>query len=293
MKNLVERFLKAYAAQQKDELAALIMPDTILTSAMLGNAKGKHILPLLSLPKKAWTTSTITITNYLEEHDHCVATFHHLCAIEEKNIFYPFLYGGKLYLQGNKHQIHKIAIDLEYEYGNTYVVKGHWKLYEECKHIRYVPTDCFSHDSYGISEVIYKCFLAMDLLAIDLFKGCVTNDIVIVRAGVNQDAYELVGIDNSEDFLRKDKAYFNQNQYSLHLHEIKELDERTIKVTAWHLSPGKPGNKQLAAHTKFTQFFNETIVLLLVKQGTIYKIKSIQFLRKETPRCYGYDVLTL
>lgn len=293
MKQLLERFIKAYAKQQQQEITTLITPDTMFESTMIGSAKGIDIIPLLKLPGEPWEISTMTITNYIEEGDHCIATFHHLCAKEEKNIFYPFVYGGKIYLKGSETHLQKVYIDLEYEYGNTYIAKGIWKLYAECKDKRSIPTSLFSLDSYRIKDVVYKFFLALDQMDNNLFKSCITNDIVILRAGVNQDIYELRGIENSEDFLQKDKSYFDQNQYSVHLHEIKELDAHMIKVVAWHLSPGKPGNKQLSIQTKFTQFYNEIIDILIIKEGPVYKIKRAQFNRKETPVLYGYEYIEL
>lgn len=293
MKQLLKDFLHAYATGDKEGIASKISEQTTLSSNMIGSATGKTIIKALELPMEDINTTVITITNYLEQDQYCLATFHHLHAIDYDNMLYPFLYGGKIFLRVMDNVIQDIKMDLEYEFGNTYIMNHHWDLYEACKTQRTITGKELQPYSIHVEEAIYKCFLAMDLENEELFKANVSDDIRIHRTGVNGDVYTLDGKQDIKAFLKKDKGYYDQNQYSLHLHEISKIDELQTHVIAWHLSPGKPGNKHMASHTKYVQFYDEIMDIMLVKEQEFYKVKSIVFKRKENPVMYGYDSIEL
>lgn len=293
MKKLLKRFLYAYAHGNSEMLGSLLNEDTLLQSNMVGDAKGREIIDKLSMSMEDINATIVTLTNYLEQGSYCIATFHHLHAIDDKGILYPFLYGGKIALQSADGMISKIWMDLEYEYGNTYSMKDHWTLYEGGKLHRTVKNEGLHTFSMSAEEAVYKCFLGLDIMDEDLWKTNLCDDIFIHRAGVDGDSYTLQGKEDAVLFMKKDKEYFDQNQYSLHLHEITEIDETLTHITAWHLSPGKPGNKHIASHMKYAQFYNESIDIDVVKESDCFKIKSIKFTRKENPVIYGYDWIEL
>lgn len=293
MKVILRKFLTAYSHSDQDSILELIDEHTQLKSNMVGEAIGKSIVDKLALEMENINVSIITVTNYIEQDDICIATFHHMHAIDDNQTLYPFIYGGKIFLKIKGHTIQEINMDLEYEYGNTYLMKDNWNLYESGKENRYVSAEKLKLNAYNVEEAVFKFFLALDVMDDNLLKANITEDIIIDRSGVNGDKYEYKGIGEAIQFMQEDKVYFDQNQYSLHFNSVNVLDDKVIHVNAWHLSPGKPGNKHIASHTKFSQFYNETIDIIVVKEDTYFKIQNVKFNRKENPVQYGYDYIEL
>lgn len=293
MKSILKKFLTAYSRSNRDELLSLINDYTQLRSNMVGNAIGKEIVDKLKLPMDNINVSIITITNYIEQDYFCIATFHHMHALDDNQTLYPFIYGGKISLKVRDNIIQAIDMDLEYEYGNTYMMKDYWNLFEAGKKDRYVSCESLNLYAYSAEEAVYKFFLSLDIMDEKLLQSNITDDIMINRVGVNTDVYKYIGVQGTLDFMKFDKEYFEQNQYSLHIHSIDFIDDCKTHMVAWHLSPGKPGNKHIASHTKFSQFYNEIIDIIVVKEGNCYKVQNVNFKRKENPVQYGYEYIEL
>lgn len=292
MKEILKKFLEAYAKGNKEIILSLINETTMLKSNVMNCATGKEIIKRLELPMEDINVSIITITNYLEQDDFCIATFHHQHSIDKNNVLYPFIYGGKIALHINNNIIKQIEMDVEYDFGNTYIMHNKWNTVNSDKR-RTLNINNLHPCSKTIKEVVYKCFLGLDLNNEKLFKASLSENILINRAKVNGESYQLNGINNITKFLKEDNDYYEQNQYSLHIKSIENIDEDKVHVIAWHLNPGKPGNKHIASHTKFTQFYDEVIDIIIVKEESYYKIQRIDIKRKENPVLYGYDFIEL
>lgn len=242
-------------------------------------------------------TGTITNCMEMEREGNTVlyATVHHLLAIDEKQQMFPLLFGGKYRFVCNAEtaETESVTFDPEYIAGNTYLVRGTW-----------LPAGLGTRKIQGeelrrgarreetVEDVVYRFFWALDTLDGILFREVVSQDIQIERAGVNGDAYHLDGISGTEAFLRQDKDYYSQNQYSVHIRQIKRPDEGHASVTAWHLYPANTGNKHLGSANKYSQFYNEIIEMELVRENG-WVIESVRFRRKENPVPYGYRILEL
>lgn len=293
MKSILKKILTAYSHSDQDSILELIDEHTQLKSNIVGKAIGNSIVDKLALEMNNINVSIISVTNYIEQDDFCIATFHHMYALDENQTLYPFIYGGKISLKIKNEIIQEINMDLEYEYGNTYIMKDYWDLYESSKDKRYVTSKDLNLYAHHAEEAVYKFFLSLDIMDKELLEANITNDIIIHRAGVNSDVYKYVGIQEAFDFMKFDKDYFEQNQYSLHIHSINSIDECKIHIIAWHLSQGKPGNKHIASHTRFSQFYNEIIDIIVIKEDDCFKVQNVSFKRKENTVQYGFDYIEL
>lgn len=291
MKKILIDFLKAYQNHDKVMINTLIDENTRLNSSMVGQAQGKKILDLLKIPFQS-NVDHMTFTNYIEQDNECIACFHHLLAIDEDHEFYPFLYGGKIQLIQGNHALKEINMQLEYEYGNTYVVKDWWKLYAETKNKQMIYVENLDGHAKNPKEALYKFFLAMDLKDVDLMKAVCAKDIEVIRKTENGTEYGMKNIEDCFSFIEKDKAYYEQGQYSIHIKSC-DLIETGYQIQAWHLDPGRPGNKHLCNATEFSQFFNEIIEAQIFLQNERYVIQRISFKHKENPVLYGWTLMEL
>lgn len=292
MKELLIRFLDAYRNHDVEKLKTIIREDTELHSSMVGNVNGIEIIKALELPFVG-NVNHLTFTNYIEGENVCIACLHHLIGIDEDKVLYPLLYGGKIKLVKEGEELKEIDFQLEYEYGNTFVTKNQWKLYEETKNVSIITVNEIPFDSQDIKEAVYKFFLSLDLENEDLFKSVTTEDIQIQRNTENNYQYFLDGQADYKSFIAQDKNYYSQNQYSVLIRNCEKTENNEYKVEAWHLDPGRPGNKHLCNSTEYSQFFNEIIRILVIKDIDGYKVKKVTFKHKENPVLYGWTLMEL
>lgn len=242
---------------------------------------------------------TGTVTNCMEvesgEDTALYATVHHLLAIDEEGQLFYLLFGGKyrFVCHGDTGRIKSVTFDPEYVSGNTYLLRGTWLAAWLGR--RSIPGKELRRKAQraeSVEDVVYRFFWALDTVDGALFWETVSRDIQIERAGVNGDSYYLDGVSGTEAFLEKDKRYYAQNQYSVHIRQIDRADGEHASVTAWHLYPANTGNKHLGSGNRYSQFYNEIIEMELVRENG-WVIKNVRFRRKENPVPYGYQILEL
>jgi|GEM_PF-1683346 len=303
IRNIFKQYLHAYMHHQWDGIKDWFDRDTAIEYSTAGSARGYDaITKILRIPDVTFHVLTTTITNTITKSESQYTTLwcivHHLHGMEVNNALFPLLYGGKYQFvcDFEKQKICSVRFDLEYEYGNTILAAKCWDLYEKTRLKRIIKNDGLyqmERESADIKTVVYKILWALDTLDQELFIQYSTNDVKIIRAGVDGDSYCLFNHKQLSGFMEQDKQYFDQNQYSVSIKEIKEVSNQRTSVTAFHLSPGKPGNKHLGFDTKYTQFYNEIIEMEFLQAEYSWKLTGMTITRKEIPITYGYESIEL
>lgn len=303
IKNIFKQYLSAYMRNQWGGIKDWFDSDTTMEYSTAGSARGYGaITKKLMIPDVTFNVLTTTMTNSITKSKSQYTTLwcvvHHLHGIDVNNELFPLLYGGKYKFiwDFEKQKICSVQFDLEYEYGNTIWVSKYWDLYEKTRYRRIIKNDGLYQielESADIKTVVYKILWALDTLDQELLIQYSTNDVRITRAGVDGDSYCLFSHEQLSGFMEQEKRYFDQNQYSVSIKEIKEASNQRTSVTAFHLSPGKPGNKHLGSDTKYTQFYNEIIEMEFLQAEGSWKLTSMTITRKEIPIMYGYELIEL
>ena len=240
-----------------------------------------------------------TITNCMEvpraNKTILFATVHHLYAIDENQELFPLVFGGKyrFVYDWEKERAEEAAFALEYLSGNTYLTHGVWLPPEQRK--RGINGKELRQEVYpaaSVEDVVYRFFWAVDTMDEKLFAENAVSDIQITRAGADGGSYDMNGIAEAAAFLAKDKQYYSQNQYSVHIERTEFEDETHALIHALHLYPADTGNKHRGSQNKYSQFYNELLTLTLEKQDR-WRIKNVMIKRKENPIPYGYQILEL
>ncbi len=246
-----------------------------------------------------YNVRTAVMTNCMEikegEKSVLYATAHHLFAIDEQQQLFPFLFGGKyrFVLDEKGKAAEPVQFDLEYVSGNTILTMGKWLPLEKTfRLIDNRPLRRAGSLPDEPQQTVYRFFWAVDTMDAEMFRENVSKDIRIVRAGVDGDFYGMEGIGETEAFLQKDKSYYSQNQYSIHIEKVDYRDDRHVCIQARHLYPANTGNKHLGSQNKFSQFYNEILTLELEKEDR-WRVRGAEFKRKENPVPYGYRTLEL
>lgn len=295
-KTVFREYLKALLYGAEENIVKYMMQDTMLHMNMLKKASVANFPSSMKLTEDFQIRiSTITNSMVIEAENRSIlfATVHHLIAIDEKQQLYPFLFGGKYRFVMNREnkKIEEVWFDLEYVSGNTWLIKDKWIPLAKTR--SNLPNEeLMAGGGETIAGAIFRFLWGLDTCNGALAREFSATDIYIERAGVDGDSYGCSGIESLEDFMAEDKAYYSQNQYSIHIDTIEMSGENSATVTAYHLYPANTGNKHLGSHNKYTQFYNEMITLELERELS-WKIKKIEFRRKENPVPYGYEVLEL
>jgi len=229
---------------------------------MIADGKGQ-----LQLPGDDFNVRDITVTNLLNVNDQQIfANVHFLLGYDDGSEMFTTSLSYKVSYQSDE----KTAMDLYCISGNTYLFKE-FKIRKE-KTIDNTPLYSYPVRSY--QDLVSLFAWALDTEDTVLFERCCSEDIYILRAGVNGDGYELQGIADCAVFMKKDREYYRDNLYSLVI-EKESGDE----VLAYHLFPANTGNKHLGSNTRYVQFFNEDVVFTI----SDLKIRKVIFRRKERP----------
>lgn len=295
-KRVFREYLIALLYGTEVDIAKYMMQDTRLNMNMLEQASVADFPSSMNLSESFQTRiSTITNSMEIESENKSIlfATVHHLIAIDEKQQLYPFLFGGKYRLVMNWEigKIEEVWFDLEYVSGNTWLIKDKWIPLAKTR--RKLPDEeLMAEGGETIEGALFRFLWGLDTCNRKLVREFSVPDICIERAGVDGDSYECSGVNSLEDFMIKDKAYYSQNQYSIHINFIEMSEDTSAVATAYHLYPANTGNKHLGSHNKYTQFYNE-IITAEMERELYWKIKKIGFRRKENPVPYGYEVLEL
>jgi len=296
-KDIFKEFLKALLAGDAKKIADYMGEDTCLHMNMVREASALKLADALKVPDD-FQVRVSTVTNCMEienENDTILfATVHHLLALDREQQIYPFLFGGKyrFVLDKTKKKIKDVWFDLEYLSGNTYLVRKQWMPLVQTKRI--IPDEELQTEMGKDTpeESLYRFFWALDTCNEELLRAVSAENLQIVRAGVDGDSYECGGIEHAEAFMKRDKDYYSQNQYSIHVNSKEYANENEVVIHAFHLYPANTGNKHLGSQNKYTQFYNEIITARLEK-GELWKVQSVEFRRKENPTPYGYEILEL
>lgn len=295
-KEVFRKYLIALLFGAEENIAKYITQDTRLNMNMLEQASIADF-PLSMNLSETFQSRISTITNSMEIESEnrsiLFATVHHLIALDERQQLYPFLFGGKYRFIMNREsaKVEEVWFDLEYVAGNTGLIKDKWIPFSRLD--RKLPeTELMAGGGETIEGALFRFLWGLDTCNRELAYEFSAPDICIERAGVDGDYYGCSGVNGLEDFMVKDKAYYSQNQYSIHIDSIEMSGDNSAVVTAYHLYPANTGNKHLGSHNKYTQFYNE-IITVEVEKELYWKIKKIYFRRKENPIPYGYEVLEL
>ncbi|MCR4634457.1 MAG: hypothetical protein K5648_10065 [Erysipelotrichaceae bacterium] len=228
----------------------------------LANGKGD-----LKLPADDFNVRDITVTNLINVNEKILyGDVHFLFGYDDGSEMFTTNLGYRFSYRNDE----EVKKDLVYLSGNNYLFKD-FRISEKS------GIDNSPLYEYAVSndrELVYLFTWAIDTEDSALFEKCCSDDVYIKRAGVNGDLYELKGKEGIEEFIRKDKAYYRDNMYSLVIE--KENDEQLL---AYHLYPANTGNKHLGSNTRYAQFFNEDITFTTKD----HKITKADLRRKERP----------
>lgn len=298
-KKVISDFFMCCESGDWDHCRGLIHEDVLLESTLVGTHRGMESIRLAMGFPEEHNIGNSVITNMIHResgaHDMVWCYLHHMTGIYQEKQLFPLIYGGRLYFDICGGRIEMIRFELCYEYGNTWMMHGSWKFYEETKHIRLISTDAFRTEGEArrIEDTVNLFFLAVDSMDKALLQTVCSRNVRIVRAGIDSSIYMENGVLDADSYLRFEKEFYEQNLYSIHIADQTEIDAFHKKITCWHLSPGRPGTKHYGTNTIFMQFYDEIIDVELYRNPCGWKIGKVTFTAKSNQTEYSPKLLML
>lgn len=292
-------FLICYELGQWDNGRELADDGILLESTLVGTHRGiEEIKSAMHLPEEN-NISNMVITNLIHRevdgHDLVWCYMHHVTGSYYSKQLFPLIYGGKLYFDICNNRIANIKFELGYEYGNTWMMKEHWRFYEETKNMHLISADILRQDEAVRSAVdtVNQFFWSIDYMDKALFQKICSKDVEIIKSGIDSGIYKINGVFDVDAYLRFEKEYYEQNLYSIHIVDESDINESHKKITCWHLSPGRPGTKHYGTNTIFTQFYDAIIDVELYRDKDRWKIVKVGFTTKSNQVEYSPKLLVL
>jgi len=317
MNKVIEIFEKYLHAQVEDvwDEAAEYMDDATLLCDSRGNHQGLAQIQCPFISDSRFNVKTAIYTNPILTENKSIkniyAQVHYLFAeetgnelylllkaarkypigteVKENNELHALTFGGKYHMvwDENLGKIRSITFDQEYAGGNTYLLKGLWSAANPPR--RRIDSSTIQGAGTNAKEAVYKMFWAMDVRNEKLFQECCTENVMMSMALPEGGSLELNGFSKTAEFLKNDKAAYDQNYHSVYLIGSEESGE----YTAYRLRPDNTGNKFRGARDKYVLFFNEIYNITVKQTEEGWKVSSVRSRRVETPSVFGYSVLGL
>lgn len=305
-KKIFGEFLVSYIKNNLQNMKEYFDDDTYIQFSTVGTCTGFQSISEKLTWSKEFATTFCTMTNVMEfcsgDDFTICATVHHFLSNEKRNELFPLLFGGKYMLRYDavREKIIGIQFDLEYEFGNVWLVKDYFQLYAP-KAVRLIDNRLLlesqilpenPNDEEKIRNLIYRFFWALDTMDENLAGSCVAKTITIERDGVKNDKIRMTDSKNLLAFMEEDKDYYDMNQYSIRINHI-DVEGEIAHIEAQHLSPHKTGNKHLNVSTKYNQFFDEDMSVECIKEEGEWKIGKVGVKRAADLVYIGYELLEL
>lgn len=308
VKSIVEQFMEAFTKGELDSCRDCFSEEVRINYSTVGVHTGiTAIIKALEVGRD-FDIHYTTIANVMEyengETAVVMAKGHHLLAYREDSFLYPLLFGGKYEFSFNKNtkKITEIKFYLEYEFGNTYVMKNRWgwNMYEETKDLKtsinggyqqYTPVSLENEEAV-IQNTLYQLMWDFDNEEYDHCLKRVTDDIY-VRVKVFEEVGPSKEYYQKEEFVKLMKDYFayeDQPQISLYFENIAITDDTAI-VHIKRYNPGKVVNKHVDVSTIHKLFFNMRFVLRMVKRGGAWLVSETDITPINDVDALGFDYI--